>query len=58
VAVDGDTVGTVRHEDGEGWKLFTVPLGAHAEERTATVTFRVRTTNANERHLCWEADSR
>jgi hypothetical protein len=58
VSVDGDVVGHARHEDGEGWALFVAPLGAHANEKNARVEFTFRTADANERHLCWEADSR
>lgn len=60
VAVDGDVVGVAHHIDGQSWdrSRFDLKLGAHASATNAEVTFRVLTRDANERHICWEADSR
>lgn len=58
VLVDGDEIGAVVHEDGEGWKAFELPLGRHANADKATVEFRSTAKNNKDRHLCFEADSR
>jgi hypothetical protein len=58
VRVDGDTVGAFTHNDGEGWKGFEVPLGAHAGQRAREVELAVSSTNYKDRHFCFEADTR
>ncbi len=58
VTVDGERLGTEIHEDGEGWKLFSMPTGAHGGRTAAEVVFELDSDSANERHVCWEADSR
>ncbi|HVY48827.1 MAG TPA: hypothetical protein VHB21_23220, partial [Minicystis sp.] len=58
VRVDGDEVGAVEHRDGDGWKPFSLPLGAHAREKGATVEFAVSSPRYHERHFCYEADTR
>ncbi|MBL9026634.1 MAG: hypothetical protein JNL21_30830 [Myxococcales bacterium] len=58
VRVDGEEVGRVLHEDGEGWKRFEMPLGARAHRPEATVEFEVATSDFLHRHLCFQADSR
>lgn len=58
VVVDGDDIGTAVHEDGDGWKPFELPLGAHANAESATVEFRVTAKDDKDRHLCFEADTR
>jgi hypothetical protein len=58
VRVDGDTVGSFVHEDGDGWKGFEMPLGAHANAKSAEVEFAVTTPNYRDRHYCFEADTR
>lgn len=58
VVVNGDELGTVVHEDGDGWKPFELPLGDHADTSDATVEFRVTAPDNKDRHLCFEADSR
>lgn len=58
VLVDGEPVGSVRHDDGQGWALFELPLGPHAHKPSAQVTFRIHSPTAYERHFCWEADTR
>ena len=47
VRVDGDTVGTAVHRDGDGWAGFSFDLGAHAGASAADVEFAVssRTTS-------------
>jgi hypothetical protein len=57
VLVDGEEVGRAVREDGDGWKAFEIPLGAHAG-RTGDVEFRASAPNNVGRHLCFEADSR
>lgn len=58
VRVDGDTIGTVVHRDGDGWSEFEMPLGAHAGAASATVEFAVSSPNNQHRHFCFEADTR
>lgn len=58
IRVDGDTVGAFTHRDGEGWKGFEVPLGAHAGQRAHEVELAVTSTNYKDRHFCFEADTR
>jgi hypothetical protein len=58
VRVDGETVGSVVHRDGDGWAPFAFALGAHAAEAEAEVEFAVSTTNYRDRHFCFEADTR
>ena len=58
VDVDGARVGSVRHEDGEGFRPFEIPLGEHAGTSAREVTFHIASPSSNERHVCWEADSR
>lgn len=58
VEVDGERVGTTRHEDGTGWKAWEIPVGTHANTVAREVAFRVHSDNTNERHVCWEADTR
>lgn len=47
----GQLAGVVRHDDGQGWVLFEVPLGGARGE----IEVRVRAPDAAERHFCWEA---
>lgn len=58
VRVDGDTIGEAVHVDGDGWKLFELPLGAHANAPAAEVEIAVSSPNYRDRHFCWEADTR
>lgn len=58
VRVDGDTVGAFTHRDGEGWKGFEMPLGAHAGQRAREVELAVTSTSYKDRHFCFEADTR
>jgi hypothetical protein len=58
VRVDGDTVGTTVHRDGDGWAAFSFDLGAHAGARAAEVEFAVSSPNNLHRHFCFEADTR
>lgn len=58
VRVDGAEVGRDVHKDGEGWRAFSIPLGAKADTRAGEVELRIESANANERQACWEADSR
>jgi hypothetical protein len=53
--IDDEPLGTFRHEDGQGWVLFRMPLGRHAGKVSARVELRVRSASASERHFCWEA---
>ncbi len=56
VEVAGEELGRVVHLDGEGWKRFELPLGAHAGRR-ADVTFAVSSDDHRHRHFCFEARS-
>jgi hypothetical protein len=58
VRVDGDTIGSAVHRDGDGWSLFELDLGAHAGEAEAEVELAVSSTNNRDRHFCFEADTR
>ena len=58
VRVDGDQVGSFTHRDGEGWKGFEMPLGAHAGQRAREVEIGVSSSNYKDRHFCFEADTR
>ena len=58
VRVDGESLGTFTHTDGEGWKRFEVDLGKHANEEAASVEFSISTTSYEHRHFCFQADSR
>ena len=58
VRVDGDTVGSFVHKDGDGWASFEMPLGAHAGAPKAEVEIAVSSPNFHDRHFCWEADTR
>lgn len=58
VRVNGDTIGSFVHRDGDGWAPFEMALGKHAGARGATVEFAVASPNYRERHFCFEADSR
>jgi hypothetical protein len=58
IRVDGDTIGSFVHRDGDGWASFEVPLGAHAGATKATVELAVSSPNYRDRHFCFEADTR
>jgi hypothetical protein len=58
VRVDGDTIGTYVHADGDGWSSFELPLGAHANAEHAEVELAVSASNNVHRHFCFEADTR
>jgi hypothetical protein len=58
VRVDGEEVGRVVHEDGQGFAPFELPLGKHAGKASATVEFAVSSRNYQHRHFCFEADTR
>jgi hypothetical protein len=56
--VDGDTVGSFVHTDGDGWTGFSFDLGAHAGAKAAEVEIAVSSPNNLHRHFCFEADTR
>ena len=58
VRVDGDAVGSFVHHDGDGWKGFEMPLGAHAGKVAHEVELAVSSPNYKDRHFCFEADTR
>ena len=58
VRVDGEPVGGVTHEDGEGWERFELPLGGVAHAAEATVEFEIATSDYRHRHICFQADTR
>jgi hypothetical protein len=55
VRVDGALVGSVVHEDGQGFAPFELPLGAHGQKSTATVELSVHADDVRHRHFCFEA---
>jgi hypothetical protein len=57
IIVDGEVLGTYVHKDGEGWRLFVLPLGTHANKR-ADVEFRISSSRSHDRQFCFEVDSR
>lgn len=57
VAVGDEVLGHWEHADGEGWKPFAFDTSRFAG-RSATVVFRVSTTRAWRRELCFEATAR
>ena len=58
VRVDGDAVGEVVHQDGQGWASFELGLGAHARAPGAEVEFAVSSPDYRNRHFCFEAHTR
>lgn len=57
VSIGGDVVGSVVHEDRDGWKGFQIPTGKHAGRRE-DVEFTIQGVEAGQRHFCFYADSR
>ncbi len=58
ITVNGEELGRVTHQDGEGWRRFELPLGGHAFAQDATVEFAVSSGDPANRHFCFQADSR
>lgn len=54
VLVDGESVGVLRHADGEGWKPFEMSTRRHAGAK-GTVEFLVRSRRSRQRQFCFEA---
>jgi hypothetical protein len=57
IVVGGEKIGTYVHRDGEGWRRFEAPLGAHAGTR-ADVEFRISSRRPHDRQFCFAADTR
>jgi hypothetical protein len=57
ILVNGEDIGSYVHRDGDGWKRFEVPLGAHAGTR-ADVEFRIHSRRSHDRQFCFQADTR
>lgn len=57
VRVAGQDIGSYVHRDGDGWRGFEFPLGALAGSEQ-DVEFLVTTPNAENRHFCFQADTR
>jgi hypothetical protein len=57
IVVDGEELGTYLHKDGEGWRLFVLPLGKHSGKK-AEVEFRISSRRSHDRQFCFEVDSR
>lgn len=57
ILVDGEQLGTYEHRDGDGWRLFELPLEKHAGTK-AEVEFRVSSRRSHDRQFCFEVDSR
>lgn len=57
VMVDGNVVGELLHRDGEGFVPFAFDLGERAG-KDGSVSFAVSSSDARDRHFCFEAISR
>ena len=57
VLVGGESIGTYRHEDGEGWKAFEFSTESSAGQ-TRSVDFRVRSRQVRDRQFCFQASVR
>jgi hypothetical protein len=57
VFVGGESIGTYRHQDGEGWKGFELSTSAWAGQ-TQPVDFRVRSRKERDRQFCFQASVR
>ena len=57
VLVGGESIGTYRHADGEGWKSFELSTAARAGQ-TLPVDFRVRSRQVRDRQFCFQASVR
>lgn len=57
VRIGGDVIGTVVHQDQDGWKRFELPTGSHAGKRE-DVELVIKGEDAGQRHFCFYADSR
>ncbi len=58
VRVAGEPIGSVRHEDGEGWKRFELSTEGHRGAEAATVELVVTTDDYTHRHVCLQAEAR
>ncbi|NUO51878.1 MAG: hypothetical protein HOV80_23760 [Polyangiaceae bacterium] len=58
VRVDGQEVGKVVHEDGDGWKRFDFSLGDKGAREEAAIEFEITTPDYMHRHICFQADTR
>ncbi len=56
VRVGGRSIGRFVHEDAEGWKQFELPTGAAGQ--VTDVEFEVSSERAQNRHFCFQADTR
>jgi hypothetical protein len=57
VLVGGESIGTYRHKDGEGWKAFEFSTEGSAGQ-TRSVDFRVRSKQLRDRQFCFQASVR
>ncbi len=57
VFIDDDNVGSMEHEDGEGWKRFELSTEPYAGEAHA-VEFRISAKKARQREFCFQVDVR
>jgi hypothetical protein len=57
VAVDGETIGRARHENGDGWKRFEFDTNEYAGSEHR-VEFEVFADSARKRDFCFYADVR
>lgn len=55
--VEGEHIGQARHDDGQGWAVFELPLGEHARE-TGSLELRIHSPDAADRQICFDADLR
>jgi hypothetical protein len=57
VLVDGNSIGTFTHSDGEGWRRFEFATPG-LEGQTHDVEFRVSSKRSKQRDFCFQADIR
>ncbi len=56
-SIDGESLGKLTHEDGDGWTEFELDTSAWAGKRSEVVA-EISSTNGNRRMYCFEADTR
>ncbi|HEX4335331.1 MAG TPA: hypothetical protein VH062_05420 [Polyangiaceae bacterium] len=57
VLVNGQELGVYEHRDGQGWRMFEMPLEKFSGTR-ADVEFRVSSRRSHDRQFCFEANTR
>lgn len=54
IAIDGTSVASMTHRDGDGWKRLVVPTSGG----TGKVAIEVTSSDAHKRRFCWDATTR